>query len=643
MNYLLLVLLLVIKLCEANSFVCQFFDRKANSLEKYCENFPFAVPNNCTREIDAMESFQVEQLKIGSCDHVTVLDSIERFKGVRSLDISYSGYKSLDWLDLNAIRLERLNASHNELTNVKIFKQNASDLVELDLSFNQLKLIPSDTFNGANRLMRLHLSHNAIHHIHQNAFSKNLEYLNLDGNRFWTIPILANNQQLKEIHLQDNPILTFDCSDLSAMSEVSLYFAWKWALSFHGDGNCQHKPMHVIRDYRDEGVLITADGAHEIHCNEQSFENLTIFVAGRNSISNGGDLLQFLNPSIMHIDLSGNQIQKLHAALLQRFDRLIFLSLSNTMLTHFDLSMLKSHELIKLDLSQNDLKFLQNVRLLEVFKSLEELSIGSNKLENVQDLIQHVHPSIVKLDLNGNPVGPVNWLTFEWLTALNSLNLSNTMLMMVDFKAFEPLKNLSSLDVSHNNLADVDFEMLSILNQLSHFSAAYCHIKNASDVIQHLQPSIEALDLSGNHFESLDMLNSLPNLKSLNLSDTNISSIDFSAFKNFTNLHILDISNNKLQTLRFEPVTNRLNHLYLAGNELSEIKNFDQMHFGQLKSLTIAKNQMPCKYLRKLTTQWIELTFDDHPFDQKHGKNCQSTMQSISDFVNSTYNRVKFW
>lgn len=73
------------------------------------------------------------------------------------------------------------------------------------------------------------------------------------------------------------------------------------------------------------------------------------------------------------------------------------------------------------------------------------------------------------------------------------------------------------------------------------------------------------------------------------------------------------------------------------------MKNFDQIHFMQLKSLAIAKNQLQCKYLKRLKSEWIELSFIDDLFDQKHGKNCQSTIQTISDFVNSTFNRVKFW
>lgn len=650
MNYLLFVVLLVVKLCEANSFVCQFFDQKANSLEKYCENFQSTLPDNCTRETDAIESFQVQQLKIGGCDSATVLDSIERFEGLRSLDISHSGYKTLDWLDFNVIRLEKLNASHNELTNVNIFQQNASDLVDIDLSYNHLKHIPLDTFNGVGQLIRLHLSYNSIHSINGDAFAvaKKLEFLNLNGNRFWTIPIIVNNKKLNELHLEDNPILTFGCSDVSMMSGISLYFSWKWALSFHGDGNCQQKPMHIVRDYQNEGVFVTTNGIHEIHCNEQSFENLTIIVAGRNSIANGGDLLQCLNPTVMHVDLSSNHIGKLDAAIFQRFDRLVVLSLSNTMLMDFDFGMLKSTGLMKLDLSQNDLKFLRNVRLLERYDSLEELSIAGNQLENMQDLIQHLKPAILKLDLSGNTVGSVNAITFEWLTEMRSLNLSNTQLTIDDFKAFEPLTNLSILDISHNNLTLVnasEFSMFAKLNQLITLNVANCQLQNVSDVVRALGSTIKDLDVSGNSIGTLhaNSFDHLINLESLNLSNTNLSSIDFNVFKILANLHILEMSNNKLREIHFEPMPNRLNHLYLAENDLNEIENFEQIHFIQLKSLAIAKNQLSCKYLRRLKSEWIELNFIDDLFDQNHGKNCQSTIQTISDFVHSTFNRVKFW
>lgn len=650
MNYLLLFVLSTLTLCEANNFVCQFYDFSANSLAKYCENFQLAVPiTNCTREIDAFDAFQVDQLKIGGCDSVTILDSVERFKSARKLDISHSSYKTLDWLDLGVARLETLNASHNELSNIKIFQQNASDsIVEIDLSYNQLKCIPPNTFDGARQLMRLHLAHNAIHSIVGGAFdgAVNLEFLNLDANRFWTIPIITNNKRLKAIHLNANPILTFACADVSMMSGISLHFSWKWALSFHGDGKCYPESMHVIRDNHDEGILVASDGTHEIHCNEQSFVNLTIFVAGHNSITNGGDLLQCLNPTVMQIDLSGTHIGKPNATVFQRFNRLSVLSLSTTMLTDFDFAMVKSDSLMKLDLSHNDLKFLRNVRLLEGFDSLEELSIAGNHIENTADLIQHLKPAITKLDVSGNPVGLINSITFEWLTELRQLNLSNTALSIDDMKPFEPLKNLGILDLSQNNLTNVNFTMLSVLHQLNQLNAAHCLIGNASDLIRNLQPSLQRLDLSGNMFDELDIqaFDALVQLKSLNLSNTNILSIDLNAFKILPNLQIFDISHNKLHELHF-PVaaTHRLSHLFLADNELMEIENFAKTYFTRLDTLTIAENQLSCKYLRRLKSEWIELNFADDLFDQKHHKNCQSSLHSISDFVNLTFNRVKFW
>lgn len=242
------------------------------------------------------------------------------------------------------------------------------------------------------------------------------------------------------------------------------------------------------------------------------------------------------------------------------------------MLMDFDFGMLRSDGLMKLDLSQNNLTFLRNVRLLEGFDSLEELSIAGNQLENIQDLIQHLKPAIMKLDLSGNAVGSVNEITFEWLTEMRSLNLSNTMLSINDFKAFEPLKNLSSLDISHNNLTLVNashFTMFAKLNQLFKLNIAYCQLRNVSNVIQALGSTITELDVSGNSIETLhaNTFNFLINLESLNLSDTNMTSIDFSAFKILTNLRILDISSNKLREINFEPITNRLNHLYLTGND----------------------------------------------------------------------------
>lgn len=646
MKLVLFSIIFVVSSCGANHFVCQLFNFKRKSLEKYCENFTGKIPENCEREIGTLLSNQVEQLKVGGCEIVTVLDSIETFKNVRVLDISYSSYKTLDWLDLNVESLEILNASHNELSNIQIFQQNASKLTEIDLSHNQLRRIPPDSFRGADQLAMIHLSHNDINSINAATFanSTNLEYIDLSDNRFWSVPVFPHNKKLKELHLENNPILTFSCSELSSMSSTSLYFPWSSAISFHGDGDCEQKPMHVVRDYIYDGVLVTKEKTHEIHCCEQSFRNLTIFIAGHNSFANVGDLLQCFGQSIMHVDLSANFIGMLNTAVLERFDGLTALSLSKTMLIDFDFNMLKSKHLMKLDMSKNYLTHLRNVQLLEDLDSLEEFYIGGNHIENIPEIVQHLKPSILTLDLSGNFVGVLNTTTFEHLTALRSLNLSNTLLLICDFSPFQMLTNLSTLDISRNSLTGVNFTMLSNLNNLIRLKAAHCQIENISHVIQHLRPSIKELDVSGNLFGTLEAtFDHLIHLEALNLSNSNIVNFDLSSLQHQKNLKLLDISFNKLQELNFARSTSRFTHLNLEGNDLAKINNLNQTRFIQLGALAISKNQLPCSYLKQLRSEWNELKFIGDPFDQKHGKNCHSRIQVISDFFNSTYNNVKFW
>lgn len=641
-----ILLLLSIALSEANHFVCQNFNYETKTLGKYCEEFGGSIPNGCAREIEPIALNEVEQLKIGGCDRVTVLDSLERFSNVRTLDISYSEQKTLDWLDFGALNVQKVNASHNQLTKLAV---NASELIEIDLSHNQWKRIDANCFSGAVNLVRLFMSYNAISSVDSEAFADltELEFLDLSGNRFWSIPVFTINKRLHTIRFDGNPILTFDCSKVSALSSVQLYFPWRWAISLHGDGNCNQKPLHVRRDYINEGLLMTPEQQYEIHCNEQSFANLTIVVAGRNSFENIADLLQCFGPTIMHMDLSGNLIGKLNTAIFDRFTQLIVLSLSETMLIDFDFRALKHVGLMKLDVSRNNLKHLQNVRFLESFSRLEELDIAENQLENVPDLIQHLNPSMQRLNVAGNFVGSLNSLTFEWLTALTNLNLSNTKLEMFDFSAFLPLQNLSTLDISYNNLTHVNFTKIANLSQLNHLNAAYCQIANVSHaLIQHLNASIRVLNLAGNNFRTVDefTFKMLVHLEHLNISNTNILNLDLSFLQYQKNLHTLDISNNQFHELNAKLLTNHLDHIYANGNDLNDMKHFDRSHFLQLKSIAIAQNRLSCAWIKTFKSQWPELTFVGNPFEQKHGKNCQSKFQAINDFIDSTYNHLaKFW
>lgn len=159
MKRCLLFLVIILTLSDANEIFCQLYDENTHSLEVYCESYRENVPIDCSEEINAVDAAQVIQLKMIGCDNETVSNEIARFREMRTLDLSYSEFRSLKWLKLD--RLMVLNASHNELSHVpqEIIKRNA-DLAEMDLSYNNFEKIDTISFRGAANLLKIYLSHN---------------------------------------------------------------------------------------------------------------------------------------------------------------------------------------------------------------------------------------------------------------------------------------------------------------------------------------------------------------------------------------------------------------------------------------------------------------------------------------------------
>lgn len=95
------------------------------------------------------------------------------------------------------------------------------------------------------------------------------------------------------------------------------------------------------------------------------------------------------------------------------------------------------------------------------------------------------------LDYSGNELGEITANTFDRLRNLVGIKLSNTGLKIRNTNPFGALRRLAVLDLTNNDLSEVDFEILSpTLKKLFGLQAINCRIKNASNVIQHLGPSL---------------------------------------------------------------------------------------------------------------------------------------------------------
>lgn len=609
--------------------MCQRFDARTKLLERYCENgHQIMPPHSCAAwQIRSIESFEVSQLKMAGCDYYTVSEAFIKFKYATSVTVQYS--HNFD-LNVQLDRLQTLNASHNALQSIpEDFFSRAPELRVIDFSYNKLIQLEWRSFEHAQNLREIYLAHNLLRTIQPEITVGliNLELIDLSANQLYTIPDLSGNKHLTAMHLQENPISTYDCFHISIMKSVSMRLTWSNVVTFDGGWHCSGKRMLVLPNAAAEGIFSAElNGKYELHCNDRSFMNLREFTAGRNAFQNGIAIVPCFGTMIESIDLSGNLVETIDSVTFRPFSSLKELKLSETMLKSFDFSFIpQSNRLNSLDLSCNpNLSTFINMEKLRSFTSLRELKIAGNRLALRPQIIEQLSSSIEILDISGNLIGRLNTNSLRRLNKLKALNVSDSSLSISNENPFEPITTLVSLDMSHNNLGHATFAVLSkTLNRLQYFHAAHCQIQNANDIIRELRSSLIELNLAGNQIQILQT----------------------EKLQNLINLAILDISSNKLHDIEFQLTLVKLQHINLSGNDLTHISGLTRSQFRSLTSIDMAGNQLECPNLQQLVHEWKDIIeFNDDSFIQKHHINCRSNSnQTESGFLTRVYNKIKFW
>ncbi|XP_055301687.1 protein artichoke-like [Sitodiplosis mosellana] len=615
----IIFVLFFVKFCSSNDFECGYSDDKMESIEFYCTDYDSTVPVDCSMAffltIQSYNKSKVTHLKVGGCDNDQVKRLVDDMPNLLSLDLSHSRIASFDALNLTHERLVKVNASFNYLSEIpRSFFAHIPNVIEVDFSHNHLNGI----IDLPDSLTYIDLSYTKISSIYQdfNDLSKTHDFA------------------LKTLRISGNPIRVFDWKILPLVkSGYSLHISWKQIREFKV-WNYLDEPVRVVTNSDEEGLLHASNGTIEFHCREDSFKSINRFELIDNNIANPTDIINCLGSGLKYLTLSGEFGEQLKSTSLARFVDLKELCLHNAQLSEFDFSILKSMTKIEfLDISRNNLERVGNISFLEHAKNLIHLNVAENDLECTPELIQYVSSSVLTLRLNGNYVGKLNIGTFDKLTNLQYLYLANTSLSLDNAKPFESLKQLQTLDISHNNLENANFTSLSSsLENLRTFQAIDCKIGNASQLMKLFEksPFLSKLDLSGNFLSELNAT-AFEELQYLNLSNTNLSKVDFGILEHKPKLELLDLSFNQLENVNFVSVLSYLDSLRLGRNHLKDLNTFTKSHFPRLASLDIAKNEFSCDYLTEFVAQlkqeWPHLKMINSPWEQNmfkcHPGNCQ--------------------
>ncbi|CAH1104752.1 unnamed protein product [Psylliodes chrysocephalus] len=223
-----------------------------------------------------------------------------------------------------------------------------------------------------------------------------------------------------------------------------------------------------------------------------------------------------------------------------------------------------------LDLSRNEIESI-DAKLFRTL-NLKRLNLSSNSFYQINTSEFANLKKLTSLDLSNNELSFLENLLL--LPSLQYLNLSNNKLKVLNGAGFNSLKLLQHLDVSRNQLVRIAFESIRLPNLARLFVAGNTQLGKSRDVFVFVGTGrkLQSLDAS------LTGLKQVPaalthSIQSLNLTENLIRTINCGDLDDYPLLYSLDLSFNEINFVEEDSLGRLefLSVLYIARNRLVEI------------------------------------------------------------------------
>jgi Leucine-rich repeat (LRR) protein len=462
---------------------------------------------------------------------------------------------------IHLVKLEELMINKNEINSFEISTfTGLGNMARLDLSGNKIKELVNGVFNSLKNLKRLDLHLNDILGIETNVFKDllNLNYLNLDSNKITSLKQIQFHQNLSELSIRSNML-----SYLNEINSNGLKF-------FYASNNL----IQSINLNNSMPILEHLDVSQNrlIKISENSFVGLKK-LRFLNLSGNKLDLQsQFNNISYFHnqilletLDLSFNEIKYLDSNVtFQKLSSLKILNLQNNKLNSIG-SYLFGYliQLTELNLVSNNISFLSEYCLFNQSK-LKVLRLSLNQIISTCFFRNNNFTKELEiLDLEQNRIAFIEGSTFQFYPKLKLLNLNSNPIKSLPTNLFtnfvlQSLKlsntSISLFSFNSNNLKELDLSYLNIsILDLERFKCLewICLANSKTNVPfgVFISNLTKYVDFSYTIFD-FRILNVLgPAMETLKLRQTNLQNIEEINLKNQVNLKHLDLSFNNLTFL----------------------------------------------------------------------------------------------
>ncbi|XP_058124002.1 toll-like receptor Tollo [Anopheles ziemanni] len=483
------------------------------------------------------------------------------------------------------------------------FKQLAK-LRSLTIEYCKIANLSEGSFRGLKGLTNLTLrTHNTdwssislnVAPLVFNSELANLQRLDLSENNMWSIPdgMICPLPKLDYLNLTQNRL-----RDLSA-------FHFSASLSTRLSKQCG-------------STIATLDLSHNtidnlppaIFSGLRQLTDLRLQSNGLNFIADRA--LEGL-VSLARLDISLNRLTNLPPELFSEAKHIKEIYLQNNSLNVLAPGIFTDlQQLLLLDLSGNELTSEWiNSATFRGLTRLIVLDLSGNKISKMESTIFRDLKALQALRLQNNFIESIAEHTFAELGALHSLVLSNNRLSTIEHYTFGGLHNLALLSLDYNRISRIDRKALRNQSKLQEL-----HI-NGNKLLEvpyalYDVPLLRTLDLGENHIASIDnaSFHDMAHLYGLRLTENNIEVIRRGTFDAMQSLHILNLSQNRLKTIEQSCFDNntKLQAIRLDGNYLTEIAGlFTKLH--NLLWLNISDNHLEVFDYALIPTglQWLDV------------------------------------
>lgn len=521
-------------------------------------------------------------------------------------------FKGLEWL-------EKVDLSHNQIVNISNDAFNHIYSVDIDLSHNRLTRIFYWAFHDVSNITKLNLSHNLlIDGISLIAFEQaDCAQLDLSYNQIEDIskiPI-SNFTGIRILDISHNQIT--ELNKKSFTQKTPLYELQFVDASYNNISQISGNILERLRSIRYMNFShnslrrLTSGGfgnSPTLLELDLSYNNLVEVVAGTlvglvslKNLDISYNRLKKMIPipvALNSIHLEHNEISQLSRAAFPSLNSLLELYLDHNRVSQIEEGTFGTLlALNRLSLGYNNLSSVPATALKDL-TSLQYLSMEGNNIQRLARRAFGTLPIVFELSLDHNNISSISDHAFDGMLQLLKLNLSSNNIQELPSEAFKGLVSLRLLDMSNNRLNRIENKTRSAMEDLLSLEVANFSSNKLSMITgktflssPYIPYKLRHLDLSNNLIGIVvnNFADGMRRVEWLSIRNNIINEIQPNVLGNATHLRYIDLSFNRLRTLKDGTFAGHLvnvSTIQLNNNKISHISPNVFTELEQMKLLS---------------------------------------------------------